>query len=342
MGRMAMDFGNHLYLKKNLSDFEEDHPLLVTFELNPQYMDYVEDLLKEVDGTPNIDIKIGELKDIANWESAFSELEFARKVKALNPEFIKTEKGSRTPDLKACLLGKDVFFEVKLLIETDEARRIYDEVWRVESDLTVKVNHDALNKSQTDRLIEFIISKVKSKSIGVFSFEGTDIEILKRVNPKTKRTALITFQRPVLIPLEPIRKKVFMEFYDKLIQFESCKPIFWVIDCLRWKYNNDTFKAILYGNVTTDMTVGRMLFGLSDITEKAARNMELFNDTDLVPTLRYPKKNGLFFLNDAGCLNGVVAKTHGNTHLLINPFAEQQLDNDSIRQLRRILEPSPF
>jgi hypothetical protein len=337
-----LNFGKHKFLNKHLSDFEENHPLLVNFDLNPKYMDYVEDLLKEVDGTPNVETKIVEMKDTSNWESAFSELEFARKVKALNPEFIKTEKGSRTPDLKASLLGKDIFFEVKLLIETDETRRIYDEVWRIESDLTVKVNHDALNKSQTDRLIEFIISKVKSKSLGAFSFEGTDIEILKRVNPKTKRTALITFQRPVLIPLEPIRKKVFMEFYDKLIQFESCKPIFWVIDCLRWKYDNDFFKAILYGDVTTDMTVGRMLYGFSEITEKAARNLELFNNTDLVPTLTYPKKNGLFFLNDAGCLNGVVAKTHGKTHLLINPFAGQQLDNDSIRQLRRVLEPSPF
>lgn len=334
-----MDFRNHVFLTKNLGDFGEEHPLLVSFELNPEYMNDVEDLLKELDGTPNLAMKIEEMKDPSNWESAFSELEFARKVKTLNPEFIKKEKGSRTPDLKASLLGKDVFFEVKLLLENDEARRIYDEIWRVESDLTVKVSHDALSKSQTDRLIEFITSKVKSNSIGSFSFEGTDIEIQKRVNPKTKRTALITFQRPVLIPLEPIRKKIFMEFYDKLIQFESCKPIFWVIDCFRWKYSRDDFKAVLYGAVTRDLTVGRMLYGFSDIIEKAARNLELFNETDLVPTLTYPMKNGLFFLNDAGCLNGVVAKTHGNTRLLLNPFAGQQLDNDSIRQLRKTLEP---
>jgi hypothetical protein len=338
----AVDFGSNLFLKKCLSDFDEEHPLLVNFELNPKYMDYVEALFKEVDRTPNLEIKIEEMKDTSNWESAFSELEFARKVKALNPEFIRKERGSRTPDLKASLLGKDVFFEVKLLLENDEARRMYDEIWRIESDLTVKVSHDALNKNQTDRLIEFITGKVKSNSRGSFAFEGTDIEIQKRTNPKTKRTALITFQRPILIPLEPIRKKVFMEFYDKLIQFESCKPIFWVVDCLRWKYGHDDFKSIFYGTTTTDMTVGLKVYGLSDITAKAAENWELFNDTGLVPTLTYPAKNGLFFLNDAECLNGAIAKTHGNTHLLMNPFAGQQLDNESIRQLRRILEPSPF
>jgi hypothetical protein len=130
-----------------------------------------------------------------------------------------------------------------------------------------------------------------------------------------------------------------MEFYAKVTQFESCKPIFWVVDCLRWKYGYDDFKAIFYGNTTRDKTVGLKLYGLSDITAKAATNWELFNGTDLVPELTYPQKNGLFFLNDAGCLNGVVAKTHGNTRLLLNPFAVQQLDNDSIRQLRKTLEP---
>jgi hypothetical protein len=335
----TLDFKNHAFLRKSLGDFEEDHPLLVFFELNPEYMDYVENLFKEVNGTQNLETKIDEMKDVSNWESTLSELEFVRKVKALNPAFMKKEKGSRTPDLKASLLGKDIFFEVKLLLENDEARRIYDEVWRIESDLTVKLSHDALSRSQTDRLVEFITNKVKSNTIGAFQFEGADIEIQKRINPKTKRTALITFQRPVLIPLEPIRKKVFMEFYDKLIQFESCKPIFWVVDCLRWKYGHDNFKAIFYGTSTTDMTVGLKLYGLSDITAKAAANIELFNHTGLIPTLTYPDKNGLFFLHDAGCLNGVIEKTHGHTHLLINPFAQQQIDNDSLRQLRMVLEP---
>jgi hypothetical protein len=336
----SVDFGNNVFLKKYLSDFDEEHPLIFNFSLNPEYMNYVEDLFKEVDGIPNLVIKMDELKDNSNWESSFSELEFARKVKALNPQFIKTEKSSRTPDLKVSLLGKDVFFEVKLLLENDEAHRIYYEIWKVESNLTVKVSHDALNKNQTDRTIEYIKNKVTSNSIGTFSFEGTDIEIQKRINPKTKRTALITFQRPVSIPLEPIRKKVFMEFYDKLIQFESCKPIFWVVDCLRWKYGHDDFKSIFYGTTTRDLTVGLKMYGLSDITGKAVANWELFNDTDLVPTLTYPMKNGLFFLNEAECLNGVVSKTHGNTKLLLNPFAKHQLDTDSIRQLRALLAPS--
>jgi hypothetical protein len=335
-----MDLQNYPFLQKNLSDFEEGHPLLINFELNPKYMDYIDNLLKEIDGTPNLVTKIEEMKDVANWESTLSELEIARKIKDVHPEFIEKAKGSRTPDLKARIYGKDIFFEVKLLLENDETRRIYEEIWKLESDLMIKISHDALDTNQVNRLIDFVADKVKIASTGSFSFEGTDISIMKRANPKSKRTALITLHRGVRVPMEPIRKKVFMEFYDKLIQFESYKPIFWVIDCQRWKYDVDDFKRIFYGKIIFDRTVGQRLFGFSEIIEKAAEDSELFNDTNLVPTLTYPMKDGLFFLKESECLNGVIAKTHGYAHLLINPFAKQQLENESIMQLRKIVETS--
>jgi hypothetical protein len=128
-----------------------------------------------------------------------------------------------------------------------------------------------------------------------------------------------------------------MDFYDKLNQFESCNPIFWVVNCQRWKYSDDDFKLIVYGITVTDIGVGLKMYGLDDLTRKALENPELFNGTDLIPTLTYPKRDGLFFLKETECLNGVIAITHGHAHFLINPFAKQQLDRDSIRKLDEVI-----
>jgi hypothetical protein len=332
-----LDFGSHVFLKKHLNDYEDDHPLLVIFDLNPKYMDYVESLFCELDGVPSFPNRITQMKDISNWESTFSELEFARNLKTNNLEFVKTEKNAPTPDIKASILGTDLFFEIKLLLENDEARRVYHEIWKTESDLVVTINYGVLDKEKADRLIEFIQAKIAAEEIGSFSSEETEIKIEKKKSIRNKRTSLITFFGHVMIPLEPIRKKVFRDFYDKLSQFESCNPIFWVIDCQRWKYSIDDFKTIVYGETITDLTVGLRIYGLSDITERAARNLELFNGTGLIPTLTYPKKNGLFFLKEAKCLNGVIAKTHGHTHLLLNPFAEKQLDINLVRESNAVL-----
>ena len=45
----SMDFGSNVFLIKYLSNFDEEHPLIVNFSLNSECMNYVEDLLKEVD-----------------------------------------------------------------------------------------------------------------------------------------------------------------------------------------------------------------------------------------------------------------------------------------------------
>lgn len=335
-----MDFGSSRFLKKYLSNFNEDHPLLVNFESNVEYMNYVEDLLKDVDGTPNLEIKIGEMKDPSNWESAFSELEFARKVKALNPEFIKTEKASRTPDLKVSLLGKDVFFEVRLLLENDEARHVTDEIGKIESDLIVFMTYGLIKAEQTDKIIDFVKSKINTLEIGSFQFEGMNIEIRKRPLNNIQKTSVVT---PVVagtfIDLERIRSRVFQIFYEKLTQLRSRTPIFLVIDCQRWQYSEDTFKSIILGDIERHYDIGLKLCGFADIVEKYARNPELFNETELVPVLTYPRRNGLCFLKDAECINGVVSKTRGKTQLILNPFAGQQFDSDSIRQLRTVLAP---
>lgn len=68
----------------------------------------------------------------------------------------------------------------------------------------------------------------------------------------------------------------------------------------------------------------------------SVENLELFNGTGLIPTLTYPQKDGLFFLKEAECLNGVIAKTHGGFNLLVNPFAKQQVSVESIRRLNEL------
>jgi hypothetical protein len=343
-----MDFGNYVFLKKNLSDFGKDHPLLVWFEVNPKCMDNFESLFKEVDDIPNLANEFKKMKnDFQNWESFISELKFARKVKVLNPAFIN-EKDSRTPDLKVSLLGKEIFFEVRLFNDMDKSRRIYEEIYKIESDLIVSISlHDVvLDEDQTDTLIKSIKDKVKSSSQGTFPFDEYEIKIMKKVSSQSKRTALVISQCAKEISSEPIRKKIFQAFYKKLSQLESCKPnpIFLVIDCKKWQYDDIDLRRAVYGIIQYDKTVGMTMLGFSDITKRAATNWELYNDSrlvpeGLVPTLLYPDKKGLFFLNDASCLCGVVGITLGDgMQLLINPFAEQQLDTKSIRQLQETLE----
>jgi hypothetical protein len=176
-----MDFGTHALLKEYLGDFDEGHPLLIAFDLNAEYMNYVDNLLKELDGRPNLAMKIEDMKNISNWQSVFSELEFACILKELNPEFVKTERDSPTPDIKVSLLGKDVFFEVKMLLENDETQRVYHEIWKIESDFVVTLNLAVIDKKRADRLIEFIKGKICAKEVGTYSYEATralELELL--------------------------------------------------------------------------------------------------------------------------------------------------------------------
>jgi hypothetical protein len=271
----AVDFGDNVFLNKYLSDFDEEHPLLVNFESNSEYVRIVEDLLKKLDKTPNLDIKIVELKDASNWESTFSELEFARKVKALNPEFIKTLKGSRSPDLKVSLLGKDIFFEVKLLLENDAITRVNREICKIKSDLIVVIDYgscETFDNKKADRLIEYIRNKICAQEIGSYPFieTGTEIEITRKKSTKTERTdvmSLCLFE----IPMDYIRKKVFDDFDSKLQQFESCSPIFWVIDSQRWKTSNECFASI-----ASSLFLKQEAKCLNGIIAIAHRNTNLF------------------------------------------------------------------
>jgi hypothetical protein len=331
-----MEFPKHPYLEKYLSDFEEEHPLLSLFSLNPDYMNHIEKLFEDIDSVPNLSTRVGQMKDPSNWESALSEIEFAKEIKDMKPEFLVSTSKAPCPDLKARLFGKEIFFEVKLLLENDETSRVSDEIWRTKSDLIVNIGYNkSLNREQADNLIEILKDKIKSNQIGLFAYEETDFEILKKTTQKTQRTSLVARAGPFTIPFEPLRRAVFINFFAKLYQFMTCKPMFWVVDCKRWKYDKDTFHQIVYGTITVDIGVGYYLYGLYGLTKKYYDSPEYFEGSNLVPQLRYPQKDGLYFLTEASCLNGIIARTHGNSYLLPNPFAEAQIDSDSFRQLKK-------
>lgn len=307
-----MDFGNHIFLKKHLGDFKEEHPLLANIDSNPKYMDYVETLLKELDGIPNLKTKINKMKKSDNWESIFWELEFCNKIKTLNPEFIKELKnGQRTVDIKAPLCNEDVFFEIGLLTETDGIREIKKEIGKLESNLEVKLNYVSLGAYKTHSLIEFIKNKIVKKELGFFSHEGTDIEIYKKSSKTTKTSVYIPVKSARRVTAESLRKKIVDAFYDKLTQLKNYRPIFWVIGCGRWKFDWEEFNEAIFD------------------TKK------LYGTRNEAPRL-HKEEGGLFYLKDAECLNGIITKIHEKYYSFINPFAKQHLSVESKNKIKEL------
>jgi len=331
-----MDFASNTYLIKHLQDLEDDHPLLILFGLNPDYMTYFDKLLEDIDAISNLDNKIKQMKDPTNWQSTLSELEFARDIKALGPRFVPQKKGYPSTDIEVDLLGEKIYFEVKLLAETDEASRVYREIWAVESDFIVEIVYEILDRNKADKLIDFVRNRIKDQQTGSFEVDGNEVRIQKKKSRITPRTALIMRSKEAfLIPLEPLKQKIFRDFYDKLPQFSTERFVLWVIDVERRKYSYEDFKDVAYGTIVSDMSIGlKHYVGFEDIYEIYMKNPELFNYTDVVPSFTYPKKNGLFFLKDTKCLNGMIVESRGRTHFFLNPFADPQLDLAIIRKLR--------
>jgi hypothetical protein len=306
--------------------------------LNPDYKTCFNELLGEIDSIPNLNSKIRIMKDASNWESIVSELEFARNIKALNPEFIQTEN---KPDLKITLNGESVFFEVKILAATDPSHKVYKEIWAEPSDFVIKIYYGLLDEGKADAIIEFVKTKIKNQQTGSFSLNGTDIEINKKKTVGSERTWVVLIMKEAIkISSEWLRRKVFKEFWDKLHQFSSEQFVFWVIDVKNWKYATDDidFKDIVYGKTVEDPYIGiKHYVGFEDIYEVYEKTPELFDNTGLVPKLHYPMKDGLFFLNEAKCLDGLVVRSFSKQYFLVNPFSEPQLQLNTIRILREKL-----
>ena len=111
------------------------------------------------------------MRDPINWESTVSELEFAVELKKLgfSVEFAQQRKGSPSTDIKTEFLGEEIYFEVKLLAETDEASRVYREIWATHSDLIVEIIHE---KSLD---VERFVEKLADDPERVLLLPGKDI-----------------------------------------------------------------------------------------------------------------------------------------------------------------------
>lgn len=142
------------YAKKYLSKLEVDHPLSITFRLNSDYLEYFNDLLRDLDDVPNLSEKIKEMNsNKIGWRGIRSELEFAKEIKKLHPEFIKPPNSSvSTVDLKCSIVGTDVFFEVKLLDDDSyKDNKIVVEVSETKLDLTTKITYSKLTEEEIEK-----------------------------------------------------------------------------------------------------------------------------------------------------------------------------------------------
>lgn len=241
----TLDSQNHPYIRKHFGNcrLEKNHPLRIP-NSNSEYMNYVENILKELDGAPNLETKIKKMKKTVQWESILSELEFAKRVKSLNPEFVKEERknGKKTPDLKVNLSGKELFFEIEMLVDNTANSRIANKIRKISSNLTLTIHGIIYDDKTADALIEFLKNKINSNETGCFSFEGINIEIM----PTNYLKGITWFEYE--IPIKSMKEKISKAFNDKLPQFMFRKPIFWIIDCKRFYFSHGSFETVLCDN----------------------------------------------------------------------------------------------
>lgn len=290
-----LNLQNYPYLRKHFGNSGEylqtGHPLESS---NLEYLAHVENILRTIDGIPNLAGKIKESKAITNWESVFSEFEFAERLMPLKPEFIKRENKSVVIDLKATLFGEDIFFEVKTLAQTELNSEIHEEISKIPSDLCVTLNGIVTEKEEVGKIVDFLKEKISINETGDFTAGYFGINIEKKIHkyPNQKTLIISSFQTP----FNWIKYKISKTFSDNLRQFRSRSPIFWVIDCKKISYSHYGFKVILLNAI-----------------------------------------EGLFYLEDAKCLNGVIALIHGNVDLFLNPNVKKKLDGNSVAELKDLL-----
>jgi hypothetical protein len=65
-----MDLQNYPCVRKHFenSTLDKKHPLW-NLSLNPEYMDNLENILRELDGTPNLATKIKKMQKASEWEN---------------------------------------------------------------------------------------------------------------------------------------------------------------------------------------------------------------------------------------------------------------------------------
>ena len=212
--------------------------------LNPDYAEHLNALLKDLDGVPNLSEKIKEMNsNRLSWKGFLSELEFAKKIEKLNPEFIEKIQSTPTVDLKANLLDTEIFFEVELL-DDDYYKdgKIVVKVSENESNLTTKITYSKLSQEEIDKIMERRKATIAANKEDTFSIGDAEIRIQR--NPPFPPTDLTFHDKN----LGKMRKKILTEFKGKKRQLQNYSPIFLVIDCRRPYYNKGNFQNFIYGN----------------------------------------------------------------------------------------------
>jgi hypothetical protein len=230
------------YVKKYLNNLVVDHPISITFRLNSDYLEYFNDLLRDLDNVPNLLEKIKEMNsNKIGWRGIRSELEFAKEIKKLHPEFIKPPNSSiSTVDLKSSVVGTDVFFEVKLL--DDDSYKDNKVVVEVsETNLTTKITYSKLTEEEINKILERRNKAITTNKEDSFSIGNADIKIQRNPPFPPKE---INFH---IKDLDGMREKILKEFKAKEKQLKKYSPIFLVIDCLRPDYNKINFTNFVYG-----------------------------------------------------------------------------------------------
>lgn len=324
-----------------------DHPIIKNIKLYPKSKKYWNDLLRDIDSITGLRSKISEMKnDPAGYKSIVSELEFCRKIKSFNPKFISSRTKGPTPDIEATVLGKNFYFEVKSIMETDEMRYVFEEIRKIKSFFIAWIYYYKISKNQSEDLITIVKTLIDEKSTGIFVTDGGEFQIeieKKRKVPgksRSSKTAIIMgLQEPVMIgkkELSNFRKKIIMDFFKKERQLKSNQPIFLVFYLDRWMMTSDDIKRLLYGTITEDHVVGcRNFVGFEKIYKVYNSHLEIVNSTELVPKFIYPEKDGLYFMDNFDILNGVITISNNSYDFFINPFAEKQIKIDEFRELKR-------
>jgi hypothetical protein len=210
--------------------------------LNSDYLEYFNDLLRDLDNVPNLLEKIKEMNsNKIGWRGIRSELEFAKEIKKLHPEFIKPPNSSiSTVDLKSSVVGTDVFFEVKLL--DDDSYKDNKVVVEVsETNLTTKITYSKLTEEEINKILERRNKAITTNKEDSFSIGNADIKIQRNPPFPPKE---INFH---IKDLDGMREKILKEFKAKEKQLKKYSPIFLVIDCLRPDYNKINFTNFVYG-----------------------------------------------------------------------------------------------
>lgn len=340
-------------IEKNCGDLKNDHPLMLcALEDNTKFLQYFENLLKNLKSVKGFKSKIKKIKeDSQNFRSYLSELKVAEYFKNFDVEFTHTKKEEKIPDLKIRYNGKEIYLEVKLSADTRYEPEVFREIEKIPSPFFVKIEYDynylleaiGVEKEIIGKLIDFTKGKIKKGNYGIFpltlgNIKFADVEIKNKkeygiILKEGEKTYLMMMPKEARkIPFEPIRRRINSVFYENIDQLTNDVPTILVLDIDRREIFMEEIELILYGTDECDPSF--LLKLLSPKIKKAyVRDMNVFHEYNLLPTLTYRERNGLFWRDDANILNGVLVFMRNEKKIFVNPFVNDELYVSNLKQL---------